>query len=216
MEKETACRFFFVKSGEYRFRSIRRTCRLRILLPGSKDAVSEMKNRIKHHTNQKISGESFNKYEVLEKILPIVENTTMRYGVIPVETNFAKENKHWFLRIYIYSPEREVTLDDCENISRSLSAFLDELIPVSFVLEVSSPGMDRKLKSDREYLIFKGRDIQIKLRHGLNDGDETKFVCKIVDFDEKEGLRVYSYKDKNETVIPKDNIIKAELYSEEI
>lgn len=175
-----------------------------------------MKNKAKNRTNQKLPREVFNRHEILEKILPVVENTAMRYGVIPVETDFSRENKHWFLRIYIYSPEREVTLEDCENISRSLGDFLDELIPVAFVLEVSSPGTDRKLKSDREYLIFKGKDIQIKLKHGINEDAETKFVCRIIDFDEKEGLKVYVYGDKSEIIIPKDNIIKAELYSNEI
>ena len=95
----------------------------------------------------------FNKNEILEKLNPLVENTAMRYGVIPIEVDFSKESGKWFLRIFLYKQDG-ITLDDCENFSRSLNPFLDDLIPVKFYLEVSSPGLDRKLKSDREYIIF--------------------------------------------------------------
>lgn len=90
------------------------------------------------------------------KLVPLIDNTAMRYNLIPLEIDFTKENGKWFLRIFLYK-EEGVTLDDCENVSRSLNPFLDELIPVKFYLEVSSPGLDRKLKSDKEYIIFQGK-----------------------------------------------------------
>ena len=65
----------------------------------------------------------------------------------PAEIEFVKENHRWFLRIYLYSKERDVTLDDCEKVTRSLDEFLDTLIPVKYYLEVSSPGLERKFKS---------------------------------------------------------------------
>ena len=68
----------------------------------------------------------------MEKLEPLVDNTLMRYGLIPVETELVKENHKWFLRIFIYSTEREVNLDDCEKVSRSLNDFLDELIPFKY------------------------------------------------------------------------------------
>ena len=140
----------------------------------------------------------------------------MRFGLIPVETELVKENHHWFLRIFIYSMEREVNLEDCERVSRSLSDFLEELIPFKYNLEVSSPGLERKLKSTKEYLIFKGRDINIKLKESIDESGEKQFVAKIVDFDENEGLTVYTYKDKKNITIKKDNIISAKLYLSEI
>ena len=90
----------------------------------------------------------FNKNEILEKLTPLIDNTAMRYNMIPLEIDFTKESGKWFLRIFLYK-EEGVTLDDCENVSRSLNPFLDELIPVKFYLEVSSPGLDRKLKSEK-------------------------------------------------------------------
>ena len=104
--------------------------------------------------------QEINRYEILEKVTPVIENTAMRYGLIPVEIEFVKENHRWFLRIFLYSRERDVTLDDCENVTRSLGDFMDELIPVKYHLEVSSPGLERKFKSEKEFIIFKGRRIK--------------------------------------------------------
>ena len=119
--------------------------------------------------------QDINRYEILEKITPLIENTAMRYGYIPIEIEFVKENHSWFLRIYLYSSEKDVTLDDCESVTRSLSDFLDELIPVKYYLEVSSPGLERKFKSDKEYIIFKGRRISIKLKEPL-EGETEKYL----------------------------------------
>ena len=121
-----------------------------------------------------------------------------------------------YLRIFIFSNDREVNLEDCENVSRSLSDFLEELIPFKYYLEVSSPGVERKIKSSKEYLIFRGKDINIKLRNAIDESMEKQFVVKIVDFDENEGLTVYSYKDKKDVLIKTDNIQSAKLYSSEI
>ena len=160
--------------------------------------------------------EYINKRELMEKISPIIDNTLMRFGLIPVEVELVKENHRWFLRIFIYSMEREVNLEDCEKVSRSLSDFLEELIPFKYYLEVSSPGVERKIKSTKEYLIFRGKDINIKLRNAIDESMEKQFVVKIVDFDENEGLTVYSYKDKKDVLIKTDNIQLAKLYSSEI
>ena len=175
--------------------------------------------RDKHHksqVNDNIPFEYVNKRELMEKLEPLVDNTLMRFGLIPVEVELVKENHRWFLRIFIYSMEREVNLDDCEKVSRSLSDFLEELIPFKYYLEVSTPGIERKLKSYKEYLIFKGKDINLKLKEPVDESGEKQFVAKIVDFDENEGLTVFAYKDKQDILIKKENIISAKLYSSEI
>ncbi len=169
----------------------------------------------KNQSNQN-KYEHFNKKELVEKLVPLVENTAMRYNLLPVEIDFTKENHRWFLRIFLYSPGKEVTLDDCEKVSRSLGDFLDELIPFKFYLEVSSPGLERKFKSDKEFLIFKDKDILIKLKEPLEGEKENQFVGKIIDFDGIQGLTLYSYKDKKEILIPKESIHSARLYAKDI
>ncbi|UKI40948.1 MAG: hypothetical protein L6V95_12700 [Candidatus Melainabacteria bacterium] len=63
------------------------------------------------------------KKEIINKITPVVENTLMRFGFIPVEIDFVRENNKDILKIFIYSKTKPVTLDDCEKISRSLDEF---------------------------------------------------------------------------------------------
>lgn len=156
--------------------------------------------------------QDINRHEILEKITPLIENTAMRYGYIPIEIEFVKENHRWFLRIYLYSREKDVTLDDCERVTRSLEDFLDELIPVKYYLEVSSPGLERKFKSDKEFLIFKGRRISVKLKEPLENETEKIFKGEIIDFNEKEGLTFFRFDDGVELLIPKENIQSAKLY----
>ena len=92
--------------------------------------------------------EEINRHEILEQITPLIENTAMRYNLIPVEIEFVKENHRWYLRVYLFSYDHPVTLEDCENVTRSMEDFLDELIPCKYYLEVSSPGLERKFKSE--------------------------------------------------------------------
>ena len=112
----------------------------------------------------------------------------------------------------MYSKEHDITLDDCENVTRSLSDFLDELIPVKYYLEVSSPGLERKFKSEKEFIIFKGRRVSIKLKNALEGETEKIFKGEILDYDTNIGLKFFRFDDGEELLIPKENIQSAKLY----
>ena len=156
--------------------------------------------------------QDLNRFEILEKVTPLVENTAMRFNLIPIEIEFVKENHRWFLRIFLYSYDHDITLQDCENVTRSLNDFLDEIIPVKYSLEVSSPGLERKFKSDKEFLIFKGRRVSIKLKQPLEGETEKIFKGEIIDWDDNEGLTFFRFEDAKEMIIPKTNIQSAKLY----
>ena len=153
-----------------------------------------------------------NRLEILSKITPLIENTAMRYNLVPIEIDFSKENHRWFLRIFLYSKERDITLDDCENVTRSLEDFLDELIPVKYYLEVSSRGLERKFKSEKEFIIFKGKRISLKLKEPLEGETEKIFKGEIIDYDVNEGLTFFRFEDGQELKVPKSNIQSAKLY----
>lgn len=150
------------------------------------------------------------KKEIINKITPVVENTLMRFGFIPVEIDFVRENNKDILKIFIYSKTKPVTLDDCEKISRSLDEFLDELIEFKYSLEVSSPGLTRKLKSEKEYLIFIGKIVSIKTK--TNDiFPNYKVEGKILDYNEEKGVLIEEVETKKEYYININDIKSSNL-----
>lgn len=150
------------------------------------------------------------KKEIISKITPLIENTLMRYGFMPVEINFARENDKDILKIFIYSKTKPVTLDDCEKISRSIDEFLDELIDFKYSLEVSSPGLTRKLKSEKEYLIFVGKIVLITTK--TNDiFSNYKVEGKILDYNDEKGVLIEEVETKKQYYINMKNIKTSQL-----
>ncbi|NLJ86043.1 MAG: ribosome maturation factor RimP [Firmicutes bacterium] len=80
-----------------------------------------------------------------------------------VDVNYAKEGATWVLRVFI-DKEAGVDLEDCEKVSRRLSASLDEVdpIPGSYSLEVSSPGLERPLTKDAHFQRFAGKLVSVR------------------------------------------------------
>ncbi len=156
--------------------------------------------------------QNFSRKEIIEKITPVIENAAIKNGVIPIEIDFQKESGKWFLRIYIFDPEHPVDLDDCEKLTRSIDDFLDEIIPVKYSLEVSSPGLERKIKSSKEYTIFKGKKIKIKLKEEIEELTEKIFIGTILDFQKNIGLTLQIENTEQIVTIQEENINSAQLY----
>ncbi len=85
-------------------------------------------------------------------------------GLTVVDAQFKKEGGKQYLRLFI-DKEGGVGIDDCEEFSRRFSDEIDMLDPIEteYTLEVSSPGVDRKLKTEREFLHYIGRCVDVKL-----------------------------------------------------
>ncbi|MBE3553991.1 MAG: ribosome maturation factor RimP [Thermicanus sp.] len=92
-------------------------------------------------------------------VLPILE----QMGLELVEVEFTEEGKNRFLRVYI-DKEGGVDIEECGKVSESLSKKLDEVdpIPYAYFLEVSSPGAERPLKTDRDYERAVGKGVHIE------------------------------------------------------
>lgn len=99
--------------------------------------------------------------EICEQIAkPVIEDL----GFELCDVEFQKEYGDWVLTFYIYKPDG-VTIDDCEAVSKALDPILDEKDPIEqeYVLSVSSLGIDRPLKKDRDYERAMGGEMQVKL-----------------------------------------------------
>ncbi|MBF8436667.1 ribosome maturation factor RimP [Halanaerobiaceae bacterium Z-7014] len=91
-----------------------------------------------------------------------------------VSVEYLKEGSNWILRVYIEDREGNLSIEDCTRISRALSDKLDEedFIDDSYILEVSSPGVERPLRDEEDYNRFKGRKVYIKTYAPLNGKKE--------------------------------------------
>lgn len=94
-----------------------------------------------------------------EAVMPILESKGFEF----VDCEFVKEGPDRYLRIYI-DKEGGINIDDCEYVSRALDEKLgDDLTDEPYIMEVSSPGIDRVLKRDKEYVKYKDRLVDVKL-----------------------------------------------------
>lgn len=100
------------------------------------------------------------------------------------EVEFIKEHGNWVLTLYIEKPDGTVTLDDCEAVSRAVDPILDEADPIeqAYYLSVSSIGIDRPLKKDRDYERNLGNKITAKLYAPLKGKKE--YTGELIAFDE--------------------------------
>jgi ribosome maturation factor RimP len=97
---------------------------------------------------------------ISDLVAPIADE--LSYELVDVE--FVKEGANWYLRVYIDKPGG-ITIDDCQAVSERLSDLLDKEDPIeqSYFLEVSSPGLDRPLKTERDFVKYKGEEVEVKL-----------------------------------------------------
>ena len=103
-------------------------------------------------------------HPIIPKIIDLAIPIAEELGLDVVDATFQTNKRPPVLRIDVRNKDSFTGLNDCEQMSRSLEYILDtqEIIPGTYVLEVSSPGVSRKLNSDREFITFKGFDIIIK------------------------------------------------------
>lgn len=127
--------------------------------------------------------ESMTKREEYEKktedlILPLLD----KHNFELVDVEYVKEGSNWFLRAYI-DKEGGITVDDCEIISRTLSDLLDkhDYIPDSYILEVSSPGLGRQLKKERDFERSLQEEVEIKLYKAVEKQKEFTGILTAFD-----------------------------------
>lgn len=114
-----------------------------------------------------------------EILIPIVEE----YGFELVDVEYVKEGNNWYLRAYIDKPGG-ITVNDCEAVSRKLSDILDEkdYIDDAYILEVSSPGLGRPLKKEKDFKRSLGEEVEIRTYRMVEKQKEFTGILK--DYDE--------------------------------
>ena len=121
------------------------------------------------------------KAPVTQSVTELIESGLLADGLELVDVEFKKEGKNWILRIYI-DREGGVTLADCQKVSRLAGDLIEveEVIEPVYTLEVSSPGLNRVLKKEKDFLKYSGKKIYVQC-HAPMDG-RKKFTGILTGF----------------------------------
>ena len=113
-----------------------------------------------------------------ELITPILDR--MNFELVDVE--YVKEGGTWFLRAYI-DKEGGITVNDCEAVAREMNEILDreDFVEDSYVFEVSSPGLGRPLKKEKDYIRSMGKEVEIRTYRAINREKEFYGILSAYD-----------------------------------
>lgn len=154
-----------------------------------------------------------------ERIETVVERlgnqvaANLNYELVDVE--YRKEGPNWVLRCFI-DKENGIGIEDCQRFSEALDRVLDEAdpIPGKYLLEVSSPGIERPLKKDEDFIRFAGKTIEIKLNKAFNN--RKTYRGELIGMVGNESERKIALKIDNSNIveISRNDIAKANLLIE--
>ncbi len=150
------------------------------------------------------------KEEIIQKVTKIAEPTLEDLGYELVDVEYVFERGRWVLRIYI-DKEGGVGINDCVEVSQELSTLLDIEDPIesSYVLEVSSPGLNRPLTKEKHFIQAIGKKVKIKTENPIEG--RKNFTGYLRDF--KDGIVMIEV-DNRIYQLERENIKKANLVYE--
>ena len=134
-----------------------------------------------------------------ELITPILDR--MNFELVDVE--YVKEGGTWYLRAYI-DKEGGITVNDCEAVAREMNEILDreDFVDDSYVFEVSSPGLGRPLKKEKDYIRSMGKEVEIRTYRAINREKEFYGILSAYD----ENTVTIKTEDENEMTFEKSDI----------
>ncbi|WP_411682967.1 ribosome maturation factor RimP [Clostridium thailandense] len=149
-----------------------------------------------------------NKNYLIDKLIELVKPITEQLNYELYHLEYVKEGQDNYLRIYIEKEDGRISLEDCEKVSRVVSDILDseDPIPDSYYLEVSSPGIDRILYTDKHLERYIESSVLVKIS-GLLNG-KKKFEGELLGFNSEE-LKIRC--EGEELSIPRDKVSSVSL-----
>lgn len=137
----------------------------------------------------------------------MIEGALAESGMEIVDIEFRKENGQWVLRIYI-DREDGVDLDVCQRASGIIGGIMDEKDPIAspYMLEVSSPGLDRIIKKDKDFVRFSGHKVKVKAKEQVNGQKNIVGILQGI-----EGDDIVLDVEKKVARIPRDKVSQVRL-----
>ena len=151
--------------------------------------------------------------EIVTKIEQMVAPIIADLNLELVDVEYVKEGRDWFLRIYVDVPGGGIDIEQCARVSERVSEVLDEKDPIkeNYFLEVSSPGAERPLKKEQDFVQAVGEYVFFKTYEPIDGRKE--FEGTLLSYSKDEGA-VIEYKDKTrrrQVTIPRDKVALARL-----
>jgi ribosome maturation factor RimP len=145
--------------------------------------------------------------EILDRVRAMVDPILLNEGMELVDIEYRRESKGWILRLYL-DKEGGVTLDDCTRVSQEVERSLDveDFIQTPYTLEVSSPGLTRPLKTEKDFMKYCYRLIKVKTVDPIEN--RRQFKGRLLGVSEN---RIEIEVDGGVFQIPLSNVAKANL-----
>lgn len=157
------------------------------------------------------TGVTMARKEIEKAVETLLENSLAEQNVELVDVEYVRE-RDWILRIFI-DKDGGVDLNDCQRISELAGTILDkkDFISGNYLLEVSSPGIDRVLKKDKDFIKYAGSEVDVKCYSPLDDRKELKaFTAKLRGLTEDGKIKlIYN---EEELIVDKDKISQMRLH----
>ena len=120
--------------------------------------------------------------KVTEQVAQFAEPVVQAHGCTLWDVEYVREGGEWFLRLYI-DKEGGITVNDCEAVAREMNEILDreDFVEDSYVFEVSSPGLGRPLKKEKDYVRSMGKEIEIRTYRAINREKEFYGILSAYD-----------------------------------
>lgn len=103
--------------------------------------------------------------KIEDLVLPVIKNM----GLELVDIEYMQDGGYWYVRIFIEKLDEDISLDECAKLSLAIDEDIDKLIDKKFFLEISSPGIERPLKRQKDFMRFIGSKIKVSLKHKIDE-----------------------------------------------
>ncbi len=145
--------------------------------------------------------------EIVDRVHAIADPILFNEGIELVDIEYRRETKGWVLRLYM-DKEGGVTLDDCTRVSQEVGRSLDveDFIQTPYNLEVSSPGLTRPLKTEKDFMKYRDHLIQVKTFDPVVN--RRRFKGRLLGIS---GNQIEIQSDEGVFQIPFSNVAKANL-----
>jgi len=123
-----------------------------------------------------------NKEKIAQKVEELIKQDAADKGLELVDVEYIQDGTYFYLRVYVEKIDGEMSLEDCATLSNAIEEKVDAIIEDKFFLEVSSPGLERSLKKEKDFIRFTGEKIKVLLKNKIDDSrNVTGILVKFED-----------------------------------